>query len=81
MTQKFIKKNLKLSLDFDHHVVRDPNILAKVPKGACIVITTKGDKHFNRESKVLAESVTKDGEKCFEARKEGSRWTVKQFAY
>ena len=53
----------------------------KYPSGARIIITKKGDKSFNRESKALAESVAKGGEKCFEARKEGSRWTVKQFAY
>lgn len=81
MTQTFIKKNLALSLDFDNYVIHDPDILAKVPKGACIIITKKGDLRFNRESKVLAESVARGGEKCFEAHKEGKHWTVRQFAY
>lgn len=81
MTQKFIKKNLELSLEFDRRVVRNPDIMAKVPSGACIIITTKGDERFNRESRSLAEKVARGGEKCFEAKKDGSRWTVKQFAY
>ena len=55
--------------------------MAKVPSGACIIITTKGDEVFNRESRSLAEQASKSGGKCFEAKKDGSRWTVKQFAY
>ena len=81
MTQKYIKKNLELSLEFDRRVVRDPEIMAKIPSGACIIITTKGDENFNRESRSLAKEATKSGGKCFEAKKEGNRWTVKQFAY
>ncbi|MDP3696814.1 MAG: hypothetical protein Q8R55_02155 [Candidatus Taylorbacteria bacterium] len=81
MTQKYIKKNLALSLEFDRRVVRNPDIMGKVPNGACIIITTKGDESFNRESRSLAQKFTKGGEKCFEAKKEGSRWSVKQFAY
>lgn len=81
MTQKFIKKNLELSLEFDRQVVRNPDIMAKVPSGACIIITTKGDKNFNRESRYLAEKAAKSGEKCFEAQKAGNHWAIKQFIY
>ena len=81
MTQKFIKKNLELSLEFDRFVVKKPDILTKVQKGSCINITKKRDKKFNQESKGLAKKFTKSKERCFEARKEGSRWVVERFAY
>ena len=76
MSKKFVKKNIKLSLEFDRYLSKHPDALAKIPQGACVIITQKGDKVFNQEGKSIAGKVK---QKCIEARKEGSRWTLHPF--
>lgn len=76
----FVKKNLALGLEFDHYVVRNARVLAKIPNGAHIVITVKGDDAFNRSSKELVKKVSGARSKMVEARKEGRKWTIHSFA-
>lgn len=72
MSEKFIKKNIKLSLEFDRYISKHPDAIAKIPRGAYVIITVKGDVRFNRDSKSL---VQKSGTKRYiEARKEGVKW-------
>lgn len=77
MSSKFVKKNIELSLEFDRYLAKHPDALEKIPQGACVIITQKGAQAFNKESRSLA---TKIKQKCIEARKEGSRWTLQPFA-
>ena len=73
MSKKFVKKNIELSLEFDRYLVKHPDELAKIPQGACVFITQKGDQVFSQESKSLAAKIK---QKCIEARKERSQWIL-----
>lgn len=80
MSKKFIEKNIKLSLEFDKYLAKNPRAYNKIPKGACIIITQKGDKVFNRASMTIAKSAKEEKQKCIEARKEGARWILEPLA-
>jgi hypothetical protein len=79
MSKEFIKKNIKLSLEFDTYLSKHPDAFIKIPSKACIIITVKGDKEFNRNSIAIAGKVKNDKQKCVEARKEGANWVLQPF--
>ena len=56
MSKEQIKKNMRLSLDFDKYVSRNPKILKSVPKGASIVLTSSGDKKLSETNTQIARS-------------------------
>ncbi|MBI5401054.1 MAG: hypothetical protein HZB12_02990 [Candidatus Yonathbacteria bacterium] len=76
MTKKLIEKNIKLSLEFDSYLNKHPDLYAKIPNGAHVVLTVKGDKIFNQSN---VENVSSVRGKVVEARKEDGRWTVGAF--
>ena len=80
MSKNFIKKNIKLSLDFSGYVSRHPYAYKKIPKGAHVFFTIKGDEKFNQNSRELVEKTKGKGRKYIEARKEGTRWILQSFA-
>ena len=73
MTKKTIKKNIKLSLEFDQYLNKNPDLYAKIPNGASVFITVKGDNKLNEANK---GNVSSAQGKVVEARKAGGRWTV-----
>lgn len=75
MSEAFIKKNVKLSLEFDDYLVKHPKLFSEIPNGAYIVITLNGDKKFNLESLSLIRD--KRRKKIVEAHKSGSVWSVR----
>lgn len=75
MSDAFIKKNVKLSLEFDDYLVKHPSLFSEIPNGAYIVITLKDDKGFNTESLSLVKD--KRRKKVIEAHKSGSDWSIR----
>ena len=80
MSKKFVEKNIKLSLEFDKYLAKNPKAYNKIPKGACIIITQKGDKIFNKASIAIVRSAKEEKQKCIEARKEGAHWILQPLA-
>ena len=80
MTNKyFVKKNLKLSMDFDTCIAKHPAILNKIPNKSLVVFTVSGDKNFNNWSTSL---ITKhERNRAIEARKEGNSWNVRKLEF
>ena len=76
MSDAFIKKNIKLALEFDRYVFARPNLIMKIPNKSIVMFTVKGDSHFNRQSKSLAARAKTGRNKIVEARKEGSIWEI-----
>ena len=76
MTKKIVEKNIKLSLEFDQYLNKNPDIYAKIPNGASIFLTVKGDNKFNEANK---ENISSAQGKVIEARKADGRWTVSRF--
>jgi len=80
MSKKFVEKNIKLSLEFDKYLTKNPRSFRKIPKGAWVIITVKGDKQFNDNSRSLIQRTRTNHKKVIEARKEGNRWKIQSFA-
>lgn len=77
MSSKFIQKNIRLSLEFDRYLSGRPDLIARIPNGAHVIITVKGDSSFNKTSRSMVEHASG---KVIEARKEGSRWILQPLA-
>lgn len=75
MSKKFIKKNIELSLELDRYLYKNPRAFNSIPRGACLIITQKGNQAFNKTSWNIAEKAKEEHQKCIEARKEGKKWT------
>jgi hypothetical protein len=75
MTDVFINKNVKLSLEFDEYLAKHPSAYDKIPNGAFIVITLKSDPKFSRQSVSLVKKVSK--KPLIEAQKSSSGWSIK----
>lgn len=76
MTKRIVQKNIRLSLEFDKYLNRNPNLYSKIPRGAWILITDKGDAAFNAANK---RNVAVEKGKIVEARKEDGAWIVRNF--
>jgi len=77
MSEAFIKKNMKLSLEFDNYLATHPRAFSAIPNGAYIVITSQGDAQFNAISLSLIKD--KRRKKIVEAHKTGSSWRIQPF--
>lgn len=75
MTKALIQKNIKLSLEFDHYVARNPDALKAVPRGADIVITSSRDKKLSDSNLAIARN-SRSG-RFVVAHKAGNHWTIK----
>lgn len=78
MSEAFIKKNVKLSLEFDNYLATHPQLFELIPNGAYIVITTQADSQFNATSLSLIKD--KSRKKIVEAHKAGSAWHIQPLA-
>ena len=74
MSEKFIKKNIKLPLKFDSYVSKHPELYDAIPNEAYVVITIEGDKEFSRQSIQLVRSPRR--KKIVEAHKSRSEWRI-----
>ena len=80
MTKRFIKRNIDLSLEFDRYLYSHPNLFARIPTGAHIVITVKGDEQFNKDSRAISGSVNVSKKRMLEAHKAGRHWSLRSLA-
>ncbi len=74
MSEAFIKKNTKLSLEFDDYLSKHPDLFEAIPNGAYIVIAVQEDNQFNAQSLSLIRD--RRHKKIVEARKVGASWHV-----
>ncbi len=79
MSEAFIKKNVKLSLEFDDYLVKHPKLFSEIPNGAYIVITLNDDKQFNTQSLSLIKDRRR--KKVVEARKSGKAWSIRPLEF
>lgn len=75
MSETFINKNAKLSLEFDNYLVTHPQLFEDIPNGAYVVITLNDDAQFNAQSISLIKD--KRRKKIVEAHRAGSTWHVR----
>lgn len=77
MNDAFIKKNTKLSIEFDHYLLKHFDLLDQIPDGAYVVITVKGDEKFNAASIAMNKKVMAKSDKAVEAHKSGRGWSLR----
>lgn len=77
MSDAFIKKNTKLSIEFDDYLLKHFDLLDKIPDGAYVVITVKGDEKFNDASISMVRGMMTKRDKVVEAHKANRRWSVR----
>ena len=75
MSDAFIKKNVKLSLEFDDYLVKHPDLFKDIPNGAYVVITISGDDKFNADSISILRGIKH--KKVVEAHKSSNRWSLR----
>lgn len=75
MSEAFIQKRTKLSLEFDDYVARHPRLFNDIPNGAYVVITLQEDTGFNAESLSLVRD--KRRKKIVEAHRAGATWRIR----
>jgi len=78
MSERIINKNFALSADFNSYIVENPEITSSLPKNACVIFETESDNDLNKENRKLARELTRTGEKCFKAIKEGKKWRLEK---
>ncbi len=79
MSNAFVQKNIKLSHDFDSYASRNPAIYHQIPNNSWVILTIKGDSHFNKQSRSIAYSPVIKKHKVVVAEKNGKKWHVKKF--
>jgi hypothetical protein len=79
MSEAFIKKNVKLSLEFDGYLAKHPDLFKDIPNGAYIVITVSGDDKFNADSISIVKNMKR--KKLVEAHKTSSSWSLKPLTF
>lgn len=78
MSNKYIKKNLRLGLEFDTYIMKHPSAYKKIPQKAMVILTDKNDSVFTRESLDSAEQEHAHHRISYiEAQKSGSRWNIR----
>lgn len=78
MTERIIKKNMKLLWEFNAYAARHRALLSGIPNGATVVMTVAGDEKFNKSSREMAIRAT-GKRSVIEAYKEGRRWSLRPF--
>ena len=75
MTKKFIKQNIKLSLEFDDYLTQHPELYTRIPNGAVVVITDKYDKKFSENSMSIVIS-HQPKQPVIKAEKTKTKWVL-----
>jgi len=75
MTKKFVKKNIKLMLEFDDYLTKHPKLYDSIPDGAVVVMTLKYDKKFSDDSMSIAMS-HKPQRPIIKAEKARTQWSL-----
>lgn len=74
-TQKYTRKNIKLSLELDDYLAKHPDVYEQIPDGALVAITHKNDRKFTRDSISIAKRHRKE-QPIIQAEKEKSGWSL-----
>jgi hypothetical protein len=75
MTQKYIDKNVRLSIEFDNYIARHPELFESIPNGATVVITLSDDDDFSKANISIVEK-SRSRRPIVEARKSDGVWNI-----
>lgn len=75
MTKAFVRKNVKLSMEFDTYLAHHPDLENKIPNHAYVIMTVEGDDKFNADSLSLVKKIKR--EKIVAAHKSQDSWSLR----
>ncbi len=75
MSKKDAQKNIKLSLEFDSYVSRNPKVLDSFPRGSHFIVVSTRDRKLSDENLKVARN-SRSG-KFVVACKQDHRWNIK----
>jgi len=74
MSKNNIKKNIKLSGEFDRYISRNPSVLKRIPRGVNIVMTSSKDQALSTANRNIARN-NRSGQ-FIEAHKADGSWKI-----
>ncbi len=77
MSQSNIKKNIRLSNEFDTYIIDHPTAYRRIPRGAHIILTSSKDRSLSEANMAIAEH-SRAG-KFVIAHKTDGRWEIKGY--
>ena len=77
--KQFIKKSSELGFEFETYLIQHPTAYKKVPQGAQVFVTKKGDEQFNEEMLSIAKNM-RTRKPLIEAHQAGSGWLIRPLA-
>lgn len=75
MTKELIRKNIRLSHDFDTYVSKHPRALKSLTGGVHVILTTARDRKLSEANRSIARG-SRSG-KFVEAHKSDGKWSIK----
>ena len=79
MSKKDVQKNFELAGEFNHYVVKHPEIVKGVGRRAGIVLIKPNDKRLTEKNLELARKLKKERRVVYLAALQNGRWEVRRF--
>jgi hypothetical protein len=77
MSSAEIKKLMSLDMSFSEYIFKHPEVMAGVPRKACIVFTGKAFPSLSRKNLRLARQIMKERRiACYRADKKARGWVI-----
>lgn len=77
MNKSYIRKNIRLSNEFDSYMVSSRSARTRVPSGAHIILTSSKDRSLSESNLAIARNSR--GRKFVVAHNANGRWYIKDF--
>lgn len=78
MTKSLAQKNIRLSLEFDRYVSKNPRVLDRIPNRSEIIMTSANDRELSEANLGIARRARSG--RFVIAHKSDGRWTIKRVA-
>jgi hypothetical protein len=79
MNKQDVQKNFELAGEFNHYVVKHPEVVRSVGRRASIVMIKPSDKRLTAKNLELARTLKKERRVVYLASQIGARWEVTRF--
>ena len=80
MSKQDVQKNFELAGEFNHYVVKHPEVVKGVGRRAGIVLIKPSDRRLTEKNLELARTLKKERRVVYIASQKGKRWEVTRFA-
>lgn len=79
MSKQDVQKNFQLAGEFNHYVVKHPEVVKGVGRRASIVMIKPSDKRLTEKNLQLARTLKQERRVVYVASQKGRKWEVTRF--